>query len=64
MNVFLKMREFKTHHAFCTGISITCFHSFPMWADHQDGVCIFFNSVNTRIQFVLNLLLNSVFILE
>ena len=39
------------------------FHSFPVWVDHQDGV-YFFNAINTRIQFVLNLLLNSVFILE
>ena len=66
MEVFFKMRKswFETHHAFCKGICITFFHSFPMWADHQDGVYFFYNSVNTRIQFVLNLLLNSVFILE
>ena len=59
---FFKMGEswFETHNAFCKGICITFF-----MADHQDGVYFFFNSVNTRIQFVvLNSLLNSVFILE
>ena len=62
---FFKMREswFETHNAFSQGICITFFHIFPTWADHQDGV-YFFNSVNTRILFVLNLLLNSGFILE
>ena len=60
---FFKMRELETHNPFCKGLCITFFHSFPMWADHQDGV-YFFNSVNTRIQFVLKLLLNSLLILE
>ena len=40
---FFKMRDswFETHNAFCKGICITIFHSFPMWADHQDGVYFF-----------------------
>ena len=66
MEVFFKMRElwFETHKVFLQRYLYHFFHSFPMRAENQDGVHFFFNSVNTRIQFVLNLLLNSVFILE
>ena len=62
---FFKMREswFETHHAFCKGICITFFIHFQCGQIIRMGYT-YFNSVNTRIQFALNLLLNSVFILE
>ena len=44
MEVFFKIREswFKIHNTFCKGIRITFSHSFPMWADHHDGVYLSF----------------------
>ena len=58
---------FETHNDsffFFKGICITFFIHFQCVQIIRMGYTLFFNSVSTRIKFVLNLLLNNVFILE
>ena len=61
---FFKMKElwFETPMLFAKAF-VSLFIHFQCGQIIGMGM-VFFNSVNTRIQFVLNLLLNSVFILE
>ena len=63
---FFTMREswFEIHNAFCKGVCITFFSFISYVGRTSECGILFLNSVNTRIQLVLNLLLNCVFILD